>query len=116
MKKVILALASVLLISSLVGICTLAQNQTKPSIASIKIESSEPIPPGTCTVSTAGYWGKNGRTVPTSKELGEFVTEFLGKGYTITIYPRSKRGIFVTLGRNKGYRSDGCEKGSGNHR
>jgi len=65
------------------------------SISKITVLPSEPIAPGSCTTSTAGYLEIKGRTKMTKVEIGKFVDSSLREGYILTIYPETKRGIFV---------------------
>jgi hypothetical protein len=71
--------------------------QDRPRIASITAVPSEPIPPGKCTYSTSGYLElKDGKTKDFSDaEFGQMILPALRDGYVLTIYPPTKRGIFV---------------------
>jgi hypothetical protein len=40
---------------------------------------------------------KSGRTKMTEAEIAKFVATSLRDGYVLTIYPESKRGIFVNM-------------------
>jgi hypothetical protein len=72
-----------------------AQQPQKPSI-SISVVPSDPIPPGTCTSSTFGYVELSGRrTGFTDEEFGKAIQSALRQGYVLTIYPPTKRGIFI---------------------
>lgn len=67
----------------------------KPQVTIMGVPS-EPTPPGTCTSSTFGYLELNGkRTGFTDAEFGQMILPALRQGYVITIYPPTKRGIFV---------------------
>jgi hypothetical protein len=71
------------------------QEPTKPKVT-IKGIPSEPIAAGTCTSSTFGYLEWNGkRTDFTETEFGHMILPALRQGYVMTIYPPTKRGIFV---------------------
>jgi hypothetical protein len=70
--------------------------QEKPKI-NLQPLPSEPIPVGACTASWFGYLEKDSRTDLTDAEIGEFVSKNLRDGYVITIYPKTKRGIFASL-------------------
>jgi hypothetical protein len=58
---------------------------------------SEPVVPGACKSSTAGYLEKDGRTELSEAEIGHYVVSKLRNGYILTIYPQTQRGIFVDL-------------------
>ena len=74
------------------------QQTTKPTIASISGVPSEPMPTtGNCTSSTSGYLELHRRTELTEAEIGKFVRSSLQNGYVVTIYPRTKSGIFVNM-------------------
>ena len=74
------------------------QESSKPPISKITVLPSEPITSsGSCTASTAGYLEIKGRTKITKAEIGKFVDSSLRDGYVITIYPETKRGIFVDM-------------------
>jgi hypothetical protein len=74
------------------------QELAKPTISKITVLPSEPIiASGSCTASTAGYLEIKGRTKMTKAEIGKFVDSSLRDGYVITIYPETKRGIFVDM-------------------
>jgi hypothetical protein len=80
----------------LLALAMFGQEFQKPRIASIKGIPSEPISPGTCTSSTFGYLELNGKTAGfTEAELGRMILPALRDGYVLTIYPPTKRGIFV---------------------
>ena len=58
---------------------------------------SEPVAPGTCKFSTAGYLEMpDGRVNLTENEIGNAISEDLKQGYVVTVYPKTKRGIFVS--------------------
>ena len=72
-----------------------AQKPQQPKITIVGAPS-EPIPTGTCTSSTFGYLELNGKTVEfTDAEFGQMIMPALRQGYVLTIYPPTKRGIFV---------------------
>jgi hypothetical protein len=74
------------------------QQTDKPRISNITVLPSEPVQPsGNCKASSSGYLEKNGRTKMTKAELGNFVDSSLRDGYAVTIYPETKRGVFVNL-------------------
>jgi len=69
--------------------------QSKPEISNIGILPSEPVvPSGDCKSSTAGYLEQ---TQPTDSEIGQFVSKSLRNGYIVTVYPATKRGVFVAM-------------------
>ena len=73
----------------------LAQQLSKPKMT-IAVSPSEPIATGSCTVSTSGYLDLNGKTDSfTDEEIGKMIMPALRQGYVLTIYPPTKRGIFV---------------------
>ncbi len=71
------------------------QKFQKPRIAGALTLPSEPIPRGACTASKAGYLEKDGKTMLTERELGHAILGAIRGGYVVTIYPETKRGIFV---------------------
>jgi hypothetical protein len=74
----------------------IAQEITKPTIGNITVVPSEPIAPGTCTSSSAGYLEESGgRTKLTDREIGQTISAALKGGYVVTVYPPTERGIFV---------------------
>lgn len=73
------------------------QEPSKPAISRITTLPGEPIPPGDCVSSSAGYLEKTGRTKLTEREIGQAVSDAMKHGYVVTIYPPSKRGIFVNF-------------------
>jgi hypothetical protein len=72
--------------------------QDKPRIASVTGVPSEPIAPGRCTYSTSGYLEMaNGKKENfTDAEFGHMILPVLRDGYVLTIYPPTKRGIFIS--------------------
>jgi hypothetical protein len=57
---------------------------------------SEPIATGSCTSTTFGYLELNGKSTDfTDAEFGQMIMSALRQGYVLTIYPPTKRGIFV---------------------
>ena len=72
--------------------------QDKPRIVSITGVPSEPIATGPCTLSSSGYLEMaNGKTANfTDAEFGHMTLPALRDGYVLTIYPPTKRGIFVS--------------------
>jgi|ERR1017187_2196810 hypothetical protein len=84
-------------VAALLAFSLLGQQPNKPTISKITAVPSEPIPKGTCTSSTAGYLEKAGRTNLTDAEIGKSVFGALRQGYIVTIYPPTKRGIFVNF-------------------
>jgi len=88
------------LVSSL--IC--GQSPQNPSITEMKVTPPESIPAGICTSSPSGYLenDKTHSTILSDKELGHYVNLKLREGYTITLYPRTKSGVFVDLNCNRG--------------
>ena len=74
-----------------------AEQAGKPKISNLTIVPSEPVPPtGDCKSSTAGYLNKNGKTTLKNSEIGKFISEKLHDGYVLTMYPKTKNGIFVS--------------------
>jgi hypothetical protein len=80
-----------------IALSAMAQGPTKPTITSVKVLPSELISSGTCTVSSAGYIEKEGRTNFNEAEIGSFISSYLREGYIVTVYPATKRGTFVSL-------------------
>ena len=75
-----------------------SQEVNRPQISNITVLPSESVvPTGSCTSSTAGYLEKDGKTELTKVEIGKFVDSSLRDGYVLTIYPKTKRGIFVNM-------------------
>jgi hypothetical protein len=75
----------------------IGQEATTPKIGSITTLPSEPILTGTCSSSYAGYLEKAGRTILRDNEVGHVVSKAIKHGYIVTIYPHTKRGIFVNF-------------------
>jgi len=74
---------------------TFAQQKEKNTV-SISVLPPEPVAGGTCKSSTFGYLDFNGKTEQfTDEELGKMIMPALRQGYVLTIYPPTKRGIFV---------------------
>lgn len=72
-----------------------AQNANKP-IVTMNPHPSEPIATGDCKNSSVGYLYLNGKSTDfTDEEFGKMIMPALRQGYVITIYPQTKRGIFV---------------------
>jgi hypothetical protein len=71
------------------------QQAEKPQIVGIGVTPTDGVSPGPCKASTAGYLEIGGRTELTEAEIGGYVKTALHDGYTVTIYPPAKRGIFV---------------------
>ena len=82
--------------SAILILAALAQEPTRPKISITGIPP-EPIQAGNCTYSTSGYLElANGKTVDfTDAEFGRMILPALHEGYVITLYPVTKRGIFV---------------------
>ena len=75
-----------------------SQESGKPSIAQITVLPSEPVKPtGNCKADLSGYLEMDGRTKMTKAEIGNWVDSSLRDGYVVTIYPETKRGIFVNM-------------------
>jgi len=73
-----------------------SQQLEKPRISNITTLPSEPILAGNCKSSTAGYLEMpSRRTDLTDAEIGHSISKALKDGYIITVYPKTKRGIFV---------------------
>lgn len=92
-----------ILLSVFAFTCLMASPQDlKPRIGKIvALPSEPPLLPSKCTASRSGYLEKDGRTSLTKAEIGDFVDSSLRDGYVLTIYPQSKRGIFVDMGCDK---------------
>lgn len=69
----------------------------KPSMRLMPIPSEQPLANGDCKASYSGYLEIKGDTKPTETEIGNFIESNLRSGYVLTIYPRSKSGIFVNM-------------------
>jgi hypothetical protein len=79
-------------------VLVLSGQETKPQITTITMLPSEPpLVPAKCTASWSGYLEKNGRTKMAEAEIAKFVRSSLRDGYVLTIYPESKRGVFVNM-------------------
>lgn len=91
--------AKVLILAALCGAMCFAQTNQKPAINSVTGVPSEPfIALGNCSASWSGYLvGKHGKTKITQAEMGKFIQSSLREGYTLTIYPETKSGIFVNM-------------------
>jgi hypothetical protein len=90
--KISFALCAVIL-----AVLPIAGQNSKPAIVSIKTLPSIAVPngPWACTAGSAGYLEVNGRTKLTDSEIGKIVSQSLRDGYTLTLYPQTKLGIFV---------------------
>jgi hypothetical protein len=76
----------------------LGQELERPRISKITMLPSEPVHvSGNCMASRSGYLEINGRTKLTQAEIGKFVDSSLKDGYVLTVYPETKRGIFVNM-------------------
>jgi hypothetical protein len=87
-----------IVIGMALGSATIIAGQQDANRPKIKIAGvpSEPIPAGTCTSSTFGYLELNGKRGDfTNEEFGSMILPALRQGYTLTIYPPTKRGTFV---------------------
>jgi len=72
-------------------------SEEKPRITSIiPLPSEIPVSPANCTTSRSGYLEKNHHKM-TEAEVEKFVTSSLRDGYVLTIYPKTKSGIFVNM-------------------
>lgn len=85
-------LISIALVS--VALFAVSQQTQKP-LMTISVAPPEPIAAGTCTSSTSGYLDLNGKTEFTEDEFGKMILPALRQGYVLTIYPPTKRGIFI---------------------
>jgi hypothetical protein len=75
----------------------LSGQETKPQITTVTmLPSEQPLVPATCKASWYGYLEKNGRKM-TEAEIAKWVTSSLRDGYTLTLYPESQRGMFVSM-------------------
>jgi hypothetical protein len=79
----------------LIALAAVGQGIAKPTIGNITTLPSEPVQPGSCTSSTAGYLEKAGRTKLTDSEIGHAVSAALKDGYVVTLYPQTNQGLFV---------------------
>src|SRR5260370_13129197 len=61
----------------------------------VAILPSEETPPGSGNASTAGYLEIGDRTELTEAEIGQYIVTALRDGFVVTIYPATKRGVFV---------------------
>ena len=88
-----------LLIGAGVAVATLMvfpQQGDKPKV-SLSATPPVPVAAGTCTSSTSGYLDLNGKTAGfTDEEFGRMILPALRQGYVLTIYPPTKRGVFVS--------------------
>ena len=93
MKKIPLAI--ILLLSFA------ASQETKaPTKVSVAELPPEPIPAGTCKDSYSGYLeisehGKPKNTNFSSQQIGDYVSERLSKGYSLSLYPQVSGRLFV---------------------
>lgn len=86
------------LLLTITGTTLFAQEPNRPKISNLTVLPSEVVPiTGTCTASRSGYIEVKGRTKITATELGNFIRTNSHDGYILTIYPETKRGIFVNL-------------------
>ena len=82
----------------LISLCLPAQESAKPTLADIVgVSHDDPLAKPVCGSSTSGYVEKDGRTKLTEAELGRFIRSSLRDGYTLTLYPESKNGIFADM-------------------
>jgi hypothetical protein len=75
------------------------QESNLPKISANELPP-EPIPAGACKHSYSGYLETNEHnkardTNLTSKQIGEYVKQRLGEGYTLALYPQVSGRIFV---------------------
>jgi hypothetical protein len=93
------SLRSLILIPCLMlaAITVSGQEFEKPRIAKIITVPSEPVLPGNCDSSTAGYLEIEGRTTLTEVEIGRTISSYLKDGYILTVYPPTKSGTFINL-------------------
>jgi hypothetical protein len=95
MKKKIMFLACMIIYVVVLSLA--AQDTAKLGISAIReLPSEPPIKTAICSSSTSGYLEKNG-TVLTEAEIGTTVSKALKEGYVVTLFPESKRGIFVNF-------------------
>jgi hypothetical protein len=93
-KKIAYLSMAVLLTVSLIS----AQSPSKPTIQQIGMLPSDPIVAiGSCKSSTGGYLERNHHARLNKAEIGDFISSSLQDGYIVTIYPPTKRGIFVAM-------------------
>ncbi len=91
--------------TSLLAVCILvffafaiAQKRIDAQV-SVREVPPEPFPAGTCTSqsTSAGYLGSHTGSeldIP-SKEIGEYVSQRLRQGYSVSIYPQASGRIFA---------------------
>jgi hypothetical protein len=93
------SLRSLILIPCLMfaAIAVSGQELEKPRIVKIITVPSEPVLPGNCDSSIAGYLEIKGRTTLTEAEIGHYIAMTQKDGYVLTIYPPTKEGIFVNV-------------------
>ena len=95
--KAILLLTSAVFSVLLFADKTLSSKVPKetPSIKAVAVLPPEEISGGPCEASTSGYLGVGDRTELTEAEIGQYITTALRGGFVLTIYPPTKRGVFV---------------------
>ena len=97
MRKKIFLVASALLVLALLVIHLSAHPNDRPTVTVKMKPMAPPLAKGDCTSSPSGYleWAKDGRIDLTDAELGNWVSEKLSHGYVVTLYPKTKYGIFA---------------------
>jgi hypothetical protein len=87
------SLMSLILLLSAISLDSQETLKPQAQIRKITVLPSEPIEPtGNCKTSTAGYLKKTSKA-----EIASFVEPSLQDGYIVTLYPRTKSGIFVNM-------------------
>jgi hypothetical protein len=86
-------------------VCTFAailipQQQSKPNIGSVSgnapTDAIAAAASGGCSTTTFGYLDLKGKTADfTDEEFGKMIQPALRQGYVLTIYPPTKRGVWV---------------------
>jgi len=89
-----MALKAVSIVALLILVLPGQDATRRPNVSIVGIPS-EPIVPGSCKSSTAGYLEKAGNHDLTEPEIGHYIMAKLREGYILTVYPQTKRGIFV---------------------
>jgi len=89
---------SKILLPLILCVAILAAQESKPNIGKITALSTDPpLIAAVCTASRSGYLEKDGKTKMPETELATFIASSLHDGYIVTVYPESKRGIFVEM-------------------
>ncbi len=87
-----------LTLSLILPVALLCQEKNRPAIDMITVNagpSEPPLSPATCTESSYGYLHIGERTDLTPEEIGRYIEADSSDGKVLTVYPKSKTGIFV---------------------